>query len=178
MRTDNFSPIFAAAFSCLASLCLVGIINIEHRYTTRSTATLAIWLSITLILDLQRICSCLLPVPELHRVAVSAIFTLGFKLALLALNEMPKSPSFTKVRPGKHLCPKDTSGFWSRSLFLWFTRSLAFGFSNQPENPYSGPFSTDLSVDEFSGRFTERWATRSLFPPSLSVLSYITLTDV
>lgn len=121
----------AALLSCLAAICLVAIINIEHRYTLASTAVLALWFAMTLVFDSIRI-RAYLAHPERHEISVLAILASTFKAGIAVLNEFPKKSSIQNIVIRERATSGATAGFWSRALIIWLGQSVAFGFRDSP----------------------------------------------
>lgn len=99
----------------------------EHRHSLRPSTLLSIYLSITVLFDIARARSYFRrPGMATHGGLLTGIAF--FKASLAILEEVSKRSLFKSQRGRSSLGPECTSGFWTRSLFLWLNSTLFLGF--------------------------------------------------
>lgn len=123
------SAIAAATVLVAAALCLAPMIYWEHRRTLQSTSFIAIWLIISALCDIIRSRSLFLR-PGLDNVGILAVVAAALKLFTLGLEEVSKASLIADERTRKDTGKEATSGFLSRTLFVWINRMFFFGFKN------------------------------------------------
>lgn len=105
------------------------MIYLEHRRTLQSTSFIAIWLIISALCDIVRSRSCFLR-PGLDDLGILAIVAAALKLFTLGLEEVSKSSLIANEETKQDAGKEATSGFLSRTLFVWINRMFFFGFKN------------------------------------------------
>ena len=123
------SAVSSATLTLVAALCLAAVLHLEHKHTLCSTAFIAVWLVVTIFCDGTRARSYYLR-PDLHTIGIVTSLSAGFKGIILALEEVPKGPFIKYDCLKKEIGGETTSGFFSRSLFVWINRTLYYGFKN------------------------------------------------
>lgn len=123
------SAIAASTVLLISALCLAPTIYWEHKRTLRSTSFVAIWLLISALCDIIKSRSYFLR-PGLNNIAVLTILASTLKLFTLGLDEISKSSLIADPETRQDAGPEATSGFLSRTLFVWINRLFLFGFKN------------------------------------------------
>lgn len=113
----------------VSALCLAPTVYWEHKRTLRSTSYVAVWLLISALCDIVKSRSYFLR-PGLTNIAVLTILTGTFKVFTLGLEEISKSSLIADPETRQDAGPEATSGFLSRTLFVWINRLFLFGFKN------------------------------------------------
>ncbi|OAA43529.1 ABC transporter [Beauveria brongniartii RCEF 3172] len=123
-RTDTTSA--ASSLDLLASLGLCAVLYIEHRHAIRSSAFLALYLGICLLLEAAESRSYFLrDLAPLGGITTAMAAT---RLALLIIEEIPKQhliidPEIKKLSSGEA-----TSGFWGRTFFFFLGPMFHVGY--------------------------------------------------
>lgn len=121
------TSVASSVMMCLAAIILAALMHFEHRHAPEPSPLPAVYLFVTMLLDITKARSYFLRSRfGLYPVGciVAAIATT--KLVLLVLGEMPK-----KYRSKRDaLGTETTSGFWSRTFFVWVNSTLLLGFRN------------------------------------------------
>lgn len=120
--------ISAASISCLSAFCLIGILNFEHRYLLHSSAMLAVWLVLAFCCDATRARSYFLREDLLELGILTTIVT-ALKVVILVLEECPKDSYIRDDDLRRRVGRESTSGFWSRTLFLWLNKTFMAGYN-------------------------------------------------
>lgn len=97
--------------------------------------------------------------PGLTSLGALAVVSVISKSALLLLMEKSKRSLIRSTLFRVSMGPEVTSGFWTRSLFLWLNATLLAGFKNiisVDDLPDIGP---EFDSDALLTQFLERWPT-------------------
>lgn len=112
-----------------AALCLAPMMYWEHRRTLQSTSFIAIWLIISALCDIVRSRSYFLR-PGLNDLGILADVAAALKLFALGLEEVSKASLIVDEGTRNDTGKEASSGFLSRTLFVWINRMFFFGFKN------------------------------------------------
>ncbi|KJZ71929.1 hypothetical protein HIM_08685 [Hirsutella minnesotensis 3608] len=124
------SPSLAAALlSCVGAVCIAAVLVAEHRHSTRPSTLLSVFLSISTLHDVA-ISRSFFRRPGLYTLGCVNVASALFKAAIVVLEEVPKTSLLRRSDETHALGKESTSGFWSRSLFLWLNSTLLLGFRN------------------------------------------------
>lgn len=126
-NSDN--AITAATLSCVAAISLVPILDLEHRHTLRPTAYVSAWLFLNILFDIVKARSLFLR-DDLHTIGILTSVSCLLKAFVLALEEVSKKSLIKDEKTKQDVGPESTSGFLSRTLFLWVYKLFIHGFKN------------------------------------------------
>ncbi|EQL02449.1 ABC transporter, transmembrane domain, type 1 [Ophiocordyceps sinensis CO18] len=124
-RSD--AALAAASLSCLDALCMAAVLLAEHRHSPRPSTLLSVHLSLGVLFDVAMTRSCFRR-HSLYALGCLSIVVVVLKMAILLLEEVSKKSLVHDQQLRSSLGRESTSGFWSRSLFLWLNSTLCFGF--------------------------------------------------
>ncbi len=124
LHTDTTFP--AASLDFAAALAVAAVVYIEHRHAIRTSALLGLFLAIGTLIDGTKSRSYFLR--GLVSSGAVAAATAAVRLILVVLEEVPKTnliidPELRTMSDGEA-----TSGFFSRSLFLFLRPMLRSGY--------------------------------------------------
>lgn len=156
LRTDD--SIAAAVLTCASMLSVIAITYAEHRRSPRSSSFLSAFLTITMLFNVARARSYISR-GGLDSFGALQVAIAIAKLALVALEEVPKQSPFRSEHGRSSIGPETRGGFWNRSLFVWVNNTLLIGFRNAisvDELPEMGP---EFSTERLSSQFQEKWET-------------------
>lgn len=101
--------------------------HFEHRRALESSPLPALYLFITLIIDITKTRSYFLrSATGLYPLACITAAIAALEAILLVLGELPKRYN----AKGDNLGPEATRGFWGRTFFIWVNSTLFLGFRN------------------------------------------------
>lgn len=101
----------------------------EHRHAIRGSAFIAVYLLIAIICDIVRSRS-FFSRPGLNSLGALAASSAVVRTGLLVLEEIPKTRLFVDANLRQYFGGETTSGYWSRSLFLFLNPLFISGFRN------------------------------------------------
>lgn len=157
------SSLAAAPLSCIATLSIAAVAYAEHRRLLSSSALLSIYLSVTMLFDMAEARSCFIR-PGLGSIGALKVATAVLKLLLLLVTEMSKRPLLRSALFQPSMGPEVTSGFWTRSLFLWLNRTLLTGFKRVMSVDDLGDLGPEFDSDRLLVQFRLRWSTGKSHP--------------
>ncbi|KAG6006407.1 hypothetical protein E4U21_007073 [Claviceps maximensis] len=155
---SSSSSLAAASLSCIATLSIAAVAYTEHRRLLSSSAFLSIYLSVTMLFDVAKARSCFLR-PDLGSIGALKITTVVLKLFLLLVIETSKRPLLRSALFQPSMGPEVTSGFWTRSLFLWLNRTLLTGFQRVMSVDDLGDLGPEFDSSMLLVKFRSRWET-------------------
>lgn len=117
----------AASVVSLAAITLAILMHVEHRRTLEPSSLPALYIFVTMLLDIANGPLCLLRgATEFHSLACIMTATAAFKVILLVLCELPKRYHGQPAKRGA----KPNSGFWAQALPAWLKSTLLLGFQS------------------------------------------------
>ncbi|KAM3442495.1 hypothetical protein MY4824_001089 [Beauveria thailandica] len=152
-RTDATSA--AGSLDLLASLGLCAVLYIEHRHALRSSAFLALYLGICLLLEAAESRSYFLrDLAPLGGITTAMAAT---RLALLIIEEIPKQhliidPEIKKLSSGEA-----TSGFWCRTFFFFLGPMFHVGYHGILKTEGLMSLGIEFSSARLFARLSKRW---------------------
>lgn len=123
-RTNTTSA--AAALNLIAAIGVTAVVYVEHRHAIRTSALLSLYLFIGFLVEIAKSRSYF--TRGLTASAAIAVAAAAARLALIGLEELSKrdiliDPDIRKISDGEA-----TSGFFTRTLFLFLGPMLRIGF--------------------------------------------------
>lgn len=152
-----------ASLPSLSAVSMAAVLYFEHKRTLRSSGYTATWLIVAIVYDIVRAISYG-SIPDCEYLYVYAMLGAVMKVAIIALEEVPKHSAIIDVEIRRTIGREATSGFISRSLLLWLSNTLCFGFQNtltvdQLENLEPG-----FSSESLHYRFGRHWTNSKSLP--------------
>lgn len=126
-RTITTLP--SVAVDLVAAITVGLIVYLEHRHAMRGSAFIAVYLLIAIFFDIIRSRS-LFSRPGLSPLGALAASSAVVRTSLLVLEEVPKTRLFVDANLRQYFGGETTSGYWSRSLFLFLNPLFISGFRN------------------------------------------------
>ncbi|KAK2601519.1 hypothetical protein QQS21_004904 [Conoideocrella luteorostrata] len=164
----------ATSLSCVGAMCIVAVINLEHRHSLRSSSLISLYLGLTLLFDIVKSRSYLLR-PGLRVHGGLSAATAVIKLVLVLLEEIPKKEHIRNPKLKESLSKESASGFWNRSLFIWLNSTFLLGFRNILKVDHLGSLGSEFSSEQLTTRFEPIWQRRKQSPYCLLRASFLTL---
>ncbi|KAM3556139.1 hypothetical protein ARSEF4850_005661 [Beauveria asiatica] len=152
-RADTTSA--ASSLDLLASLGLCAVLYIEHRHAIRSSAFLALYLGICLLLEAAESRSYFLRgLAPLGAITTAMAAT---RLALLIIEEIPKrhliiDPEIRNLSSGEV-----TSGFWCRTFFFFLGPMFHVGYHGILKTEGLMSLGLEFSSARLFSRLLKRW---------------------
>ncbi len=145
----------AASIELAAALCIGIVVYVEHRRAIRASALLSSFLAIGLLIDITKSRSYV--VRDLNLCAGVATATAIVRFALIGLEEVSKrhlliDPELRKISNGEV-----TSGFFTRTLFLFLQPLLRTGFRGLVAMEDLGGLGVDFSSDYIFAKLSVNW---------------------
>lgn len=156
-RTDI--TLAASSLDLVASLGLCAVLYIEHRHAIRSSAFLALYLGLCLLLDGAQSRSYFLrDFSPLGAVKAAVAAT---RLALLVIEEIPKQhliidPGIQEASTGEA-----TSGFWCRTFFFFLGPMFQLGYHGTLKTEGLVSIGTEFSSARLFTGLSKRWQNSS-----------------
>ncbi|KAK2592795.1 hypothetical protein QQS21_009499 [Conoideocrella luteorostrata] len=157
-RTD--ASLAAASLACIGSVCIVIVVNLQHRHSLQSSAFISLFLGLTSLLDIAKARSQLSR-PGLTVIGGLSVAAATVKFLLLMLEEIPKRRYIKDPILRSSLSRETTSGFWNRSFFVWLNSTLFLGFRNILTVEKLGNLDHEFSSENLSAKFEPIWAKSS-----------------
>lgn len=127
--------------------CLVAVVLIEHQCTLRSSASLAIWLTLSFVSDLQQLSPHLSGHPLSYSPLHFLLDSLVLKFVLIVLQELPKqhaaSPA-SQRSPARAANANCSAGFWTRSFLLCLNPTLPSLYGDLESVPLSSHYLEEI----------------------------------
>lgn len=145
-----------AILNLLVASCIIVLLQLEYRRTTRPSFLVSAYLFTTVILDIPRVRTAWLSPGE---TADSACLTTSLitKLLILILENVPKRRWLLPTEKGQS--GESTSGPFSRGLFVWLNGLLRKGYTLLLTGDMLPTIHEKLSSTDLSDRFTSAWAS-------------------
>ncbi|KAK5996562.1 ABC multidrug transporter B [Cladobotryum mycophilum] len=147
----------AASLSCINALCIIAMLCAEHRHSVKPSTLLSLYLSITILFDIAQARSYFSR-NGLRAIGALSVVVAILKLVLVLLEEVPKKSLVRKHDLCSSLGREATSGFWSRSLFLWLNSTLLIGFRNIISVDTLEDMGPDFHSERLFAKFEPFWA--------------------
>lgn len=126
-RTITTLP--SVAVDLVAAITVGLIICMEHRHAMRGSAFIAVYLLVAIVFDIVKSRS-FFSRPGLNPFGALAASSAVVRASLLVLQEIPKTRLFVDANLRQYYGGEATSGYWSRSLFLFLNPLFISGFRN------------------------------------------------
>lgn len=127
-RTETSIP--AASVELVAAVTIGAIIFTEHRHAIRTSALLALYLLLGLVIDVVKSRFYFLR-PGNAALGALAVATGALRLFLLVLEEKSRRAHLLDGDMRSNASPESTSGFLNRTLFLFLTPMLVAGYQKE-----------------------------------------------
>lgn len=115
----------AASLDLISALVLAAILYVEHRHAIRSSAFIALYLALMMLVDVARCRSYFLRgLTALGAVTAVSPFV---RLALLVLEEIPKGNLLVDREIRRQSEGEATNGFWGRTFYAYLTPIFHLG---------------------------------------------------
>lgn len=126
-HTETTLP--AASVDLIAAMALGLLLYREHLHAMRASATLSVYLLLSLVIDAIK-CRSFLSRPGLAPVGALAAAACGIRLILLVMEELPKKKLLLRIDVSNTVGGEATSGFWCRSFLLHLNPLLLTGYQS------------------------------------------------
>lgn len=168
LNPDHTTTTYAAASVDLgAALAIATVLYVEHRHAIRTSALLGIYLAIGVLIDGTKSRSYFKR--DIGSSGYVAAATAAVRLILIGLEEVPKvnlvlDPELRRLSEGEA-----TSGFFTRTLFLFLQPMLRTGFRGALSLRDLSNLGVDFTSERVSAKFSRSWPqhkqlkTHSLF---------------
>jgi hypothetical protein len=145
-----------AILNLLVASCIIVLLQLEYKRTTRPSFLVSAYLFTTVILDISRVRTAWLSPGQ---TAYSACLTASLitKLLILILENVPKHRYMLPTEKGQS--GESTSGPFSRGLFVWLNGLLRKGYTLLLTDDMLPKIHEKLSSSDLSDRFTSTWAS-------------------
>lgn len=159
----------AASMSLLASLSILGILYVSHKYALRPSSFISAFLTVTALLDIAFARSCF------RRAGLATLGALQtcavvVKLFLILLEEMPKR-SLILSEDERHSASRETlAGFWNRANFVWLNSLMLLGFSKQVQAGDLPTIDADFNLMCRLDKFQLKWNKGAYFSVDATTL--------
>lgn len=153
----DFQTVLVASTALqLCSVVALGLLShLEHRQTVRPSATISLYLALTLVLDVVRIRTQAL-VPGQRTVAGLLGVATAVKLVALAV-EMQEKTSILLPKYAAGFSSEAHANLISRAFFLWLNPLLYMGFRNVMSAQDLPNIHQKLASEDLAARVQSRW---------------------
>lgn len=134
----------------------------EHRHSPRPSTLLSVHLSLGVLFDVAMTRSYFRR-HGLYALGCLSIVVVILKMAILLLEEVSKRSLVYDQQLRSSLGRESTSGFWSRSLFLWLNSTLCFGFRSIMSVGDLQDLGPELGSARLFAKFQVFWEKGKLF---------------
>lgn len=141
---------------------MAGFLDVEHRHSLRPSSFLALYLTLSVLLDAIKARSCLSRNGDLDAIGSLLAAIAGLKGLIVVLEEMPKKANNIHDREWIYGA-ESTSGFWNRSLFMWLSKTLFFGYRSVLNAKDLKRLDPEFSTMYLSNTFATIWAKSKCF---------------
>lgn len=155
------AAIAGAVTACVAAASLVPTLYLEHRHVLRSSSFIAIWLIATIFCEATKARSLFLR--DVHYLAILATTSAVVKGIIFCLEEIPKSPWITDEETKKSTGKEATSGFVSRSLFLWINGMFFAGSKGVLRLEHLDNLDSSFASEHLLEHFSKFWTSGMYF---------------
>ncbi|RCI10632.1 hypothetical protein L249_4464 [Ophiocordyceps polyrhachis-furcata BCC 54312] len=139
----------------IASYVALSLMSyMEHMRSVRPSSLLSVYLSISLLTDMARV-RTLFFMPESTTLAAILLASLLLKLVLFGLESTEKRHLLREE--WKYVSPEDTSGFYSRALFVWLNAVFRNGFRTLLTIATLTPLDDEMLEASNPTKLIERW---------------------
>lgn len=150
------SATIAAASLDVALALVIGLVLFaEHKHAIRTSAFLGLYLALGAVIDATRSRSYFLR-PGLEIFGYLSASAGATRLALSIPEEIPKQVSLPDGST-EDLGKEATSGYWSRTIFLWLNSTLWLGFRTILSLKDLGSIGPEFSSKKLYARFQSVW---------------------
>ncbi|KAJ6780954.1 hypothetical protein PWT90_10930 [Aphanocladium album] len=145
----------ALTIDLIAATSVCGALYQEYRHALQASIFLGLHLALGMVIDMTksraafRSDAC-----ALGYLSATASAT---RLMLLILCEMPKGAALVDGNLRKRASKESSSGFWSRTLFLWLNSTLLLGFRTRLTLDDLDDLAPELSSERLSQHFKDKW---------------------
>ncbi|KAM3557228.1 hypothetical protein ARSEF4850_005179 [Beauveria asiatica] len=153
-QTDTAIP--AASLDLIASINMVMMVYIGHKHSIRSSGLLATYLLFTLAVDILKCRSYFLR-GELNTLGGLAATTASLRLLLLIVEERSKRKLLLDEKLRQISGSEATSGYFTRSFFLFLNPMFLSGFSNKLQNADMDQLGLDFSSKVLHAKLDNHW---------------------
>ncbi|KAK8141736.1 hypothetical protein G3M48_009985 [Beauveria asiatica] len=153
-QTDTAIP--AASLDLIASINMVMMVYIGHKHSIRSSGLLATYLLFTLAVDILKCRSYFLR-GELIALGGLAATTASLRLLLLIVEERSKRKLLLDEKLRQISGSEATSGYFTRSFFLFLNPMFLSGFSNKLQNADMDQLGLDFSSEVLHAKLDNHW---------------------
>lgn len=150
----------ATVLAAMTSIAIGIAIYVVHLHNLQASSITGMYLSITMLLDATKSRSFFIRAEGgsnalfSHLGAVAAL-TAGLKLALIAVEEVPKTRHI--LHPSPFIGPESTTGFLGRLLFVWLNPLFAHGYRHKITLNDIGALGPEFAAKLLHGKFNQAW---------------------
>ncbi|KAK2051609.1 hypothetical protein LY76DRAFT_674197 [Colletotrichum caudatum] len=124
------ASIAADVLTLVATLTVLLLSILNHQRSPRPSTLVSLYLSTSILLGIARVRTTWFlslggPLPAIATVVL--VFTLG--VLVLESIEVKKRTAASDTPSRKHVTPEQSSGFWSKTCFLWLATTFHLGYS-------------------------------------------------
>ncbi|OAA80139.1 ABC multidrug transporter [Akanthomyces lecanii RCEF 1005] len=158
-QTDTAIP--AASVELVAAVNLVMMVYIGHKHSIRSSGLLATYLLFTVAIDIVKSRSYFLR-GELDALGGLAASTASLRFLLLILEERSKRNFLFDQNLREISGSEATSGYFTRSFFLFLNPIFLSGFSGQLRNADLEKLGLDFSSKVLHAKLENQWGRENI----------------
>ncbi|KAJ6781974.1 hypothetical protein PWT90_01260 [Aphanocladium album] len=158
-QTDT--AVAAASLELAAAINLLFMIYVGHKYSTRSSGLLAVYLLFTFAVDIVKCRSYFLR-GELDALGGLAAATAPLRLVLLILEERSKRNLLLDESLREISGSEATSGYFTRSFFLFLNPMFVSGFNSELRNADLEKLGLDFSSRLLHAKLENQWDDESI----------------
>ncbi|PYH92262.1 P-loop containing nucleoside triphosphate hydrolase protein [Aspergillus ellipticus CBS 707.79] len=148
----------AAALAFVAATLLLVLSSYEHNRSVAPSTLIAIYLVVSLPLDIRGVRLVNPSAPGAARTAIKASRIIAALLKLGILHSEAISKRSILIAPYRDLSPEATGGPYSIATLWWINALLGRGYSTQLEKDDLYPIEDSMSSRRLGTQFQDRWA--------------------
>ncbi|KAJ4158434.1 uncharacterized protein LMH87_008960 [Akanthomyces muscarius] len=152
-RTDVTAA--AAALDIASALSIVTVVYTEHRRGIRASALLSLYLTLGIIIDGTKVRSYF--IRSISSLAVLAATASSLRFVLLCVQEIPKTNLLIDSEVRDASGREATSGFWSRTFFVFMVPIFRAGFRRIISIDDLGNLGIEFSSTHLFASLSQRW---------------------
>lgn len=154
-RTSTSIP--AASVELVAAVTIGLIIYMQHRHAIRTSALLAIYLLVGILIDITKSRSYFIRSGQTALGGLAAA-TGSLRLGLFVFEEVSRRNLISDQNVRNNAGPESTSGWLSRTYFLFLTPMLATGFKKELQSSHLIKLGLDFSSKAMHTKLGKSWS--------------------
>lgn len=147
----------------ISASSMAAVLYFEHKHTLRSSGYIATWLIVAIVYDIAR-ATKYTSIPDFEYLFMYTMLGTIMKAVIMALEEVPKRSAIIDADIRQTIGREATSGVISRSLLLWLSNTLCFGFQNTLTVEQLENLEPDFSSEDLHERFGRHWTNGKYSP--------------